>query len=139
MIRQIAILVVILVAACDTSRLGAPRGTTGGIVGTPGSVTASGIVGSWRRILYFIAADGSASASETIWRFNANGSASRTSITRNYSAGLADAQTVDVRWEPLSQSVRVTFLPPSSGTFEYSYRFAGDTLYLASQAYGRVQ
>jgi hypothetical protein len=98
-----------------------------------------GLVGSWRRILFFIAADGSASASETIWRFNANGSASRTSISRNYSAGIADAQTVDARWELLAQSVRVTFLAPSSGTFEYSVRVTGDTLYLASQGYGRVQ
>lgn len=88
--------------------------------------------------MYFFSDDGSASASETIWRFNANGTAQRTSITRNFTAGLADAQTVDARWEALTQSVRVTYLPPSSGTFEYSVRFVGDTLFLASQGYGRV-
>ena len=95
-------------------------------------------VGTWRRILYFLADDGSASSSETTWRFNADGTASRLSVTRNYTAGLADAQTVDARWEPLTQTVRITYLPPSTGTFEFSYRVTRDTLYLASQAYGRI-
>ena len=49
-----------------------------------------------------------------------------------------DAQTVDARWEPLVQTVRITYLPPSSGTFEFSYRVNGDTLYLASQPYARI-
>ena len=78
------------------------------------------------------------SSSETTWRFNADGTASRLSVTRNFTAGLADAQTVDARWEPLVQTVRITYLPPSSGTFEFSYRVNGDTLYLASQPYARI-
>jgi hypothetical protein len=130
----------IALAACDSGRLGAPlgsRGTSGGIDGSGGSI-AAGIVGTWRRILYFLADDGSASSSETTWRFNADGTASRLSVTRNFTAGLADAQTVDARWEALTQAVRVTYLAPSSGTFEFSYRISGDTLYLASQGYVRV-
>jgi hypothetical protein len=110
----------------------------GGTTGTGGTSIAAGVVGTWRRILYFLAEDGSASSSETTWRFNANGTASRISVTRNYTAGLADAQTVDARWEALTQSLRITYLPPSSGTFEFSYRINQDTLYLASQAYVRV-
>lgn len=133
------VLLLVSLASCDSGRLGAPLGSTRGTTGTTGPTTmASGLVGTWRRILYFIAADGSASSSETTWRFNADGSASRLSVTRNYTAGLADAQTVDARWEPLTQAVRITFLPPSSGTFEFSYRISQDTLYLASQGYGRV-
>ena len=139
MIRRLTFVVIVLVAACDGGRFSGPRGSTGGGPGTAGGNPASSIVGTWRRILYFIAADGSAGASETIWTFSSNGAASRTSISRNYTAGVADAQTVDARWEQLTQSVRVTFLPPSSGTFEYSFRITGDTLYLASQGYGRVQ
>ena len=137
MLRRCAILVLVAVAACDSGRLGAPRGSTGGIGGTPGSVT-SGLVGTWRRVLFFFAEDGSAGSNETTWRFNANGTANRTTITRNFTAGLFDSQTVDARWEALTQSVRITFLPPSSGTFEFSYRITGDTLFLASQGYGRV-
>ena len=137
MIRRCALIVTTLtLVACDSGRLGAPRGATLGGLG--GTSSAPGIVGTWRRILYFLADDGSASSSETTWRFNADGSASRLSVTRNFTAGLADAQTVDARWEALTQSVRITFLPPSSGTFEYSYRVNRDTLYLASQAYGRL-
>jgi hypothetical protein len=120
--------------------VGAPVGGTLGTVGpgTTGTTASSVLVGTWRRILYFLAEDGSASSSETTWRFNADGTASRLSVTRNFTAGLADAQTVDARWEPLVQTVRITYLPPSSGTFEFSYRVNGDTLYLASQPYARI-
>jgi hypothetical protein len=135
-LRRSVILGLSLLAGCDSGRLGGPLGSTGG--GTAGGGAASGIVGTWRRILFFIAEDGSASSSETTWRFNANGTASRLSVTRNYTAGLADAQAVEARWEGLPQAVRITFLPPSSGTFEFSYRISADTLYLASQGYVRV-
>ena len=135
--RFLTVLLAVATVACDGSRLGAPRGATIG-TGTTGGAAASGLVGTWRRILFFLAADGSASSSETTWRFNADGSASRLSVTRNFTAGLADAQTVDARWELLTQSVRITYLPPSSGTFEFTYRLSRDTLYLASQAYARV-
>ena len=138
MMRRCVVLGLALVTACDSGRLGAPRGSTGGTAGTSGGVAATGLVGTWRRVLFFIADDGSAGSNETIWRFDSNGTASRASVTRNYSAGVADVQTVDARWEPLSESVRITYLPPSSGTFEFSYRVTGDTLFLASQAYGRV-
>ena len=139
MVRRWALIVTTLtLAACDSGRLGAPRGATMGGLGGTSNAGASGVVGTWRRILYFLADDGSASSSETTWRFNADGSANRLSVTRNFTAGLADAQTVEARWEALTQSVRVTFLPPSSGTFEYTYRVSRDTLYLASQAYVRL-
>ena len=131
-------LLLLAIAACDSGRLGAPVGTIGGTTGTTGAAAASGLVGTWRRILYFLDASGSASSSETTWRFNADGTAKRVSVTRNYTAGLADSQTVDARWEALTQSVRITYLPPSSGTFDFSYRISRDTLYLASQGYVRV-
>ena len=140
MVRRPLIFTLVLIAACDGGRLGAPDGGTLGTVGTrtTGTIASSELVGTWRRILYFLAEDGSASSSETTWRFNADGTASRLLVTRNFTAGLADAQTVDARWEPLVQTVRITYLPPSSGTFEFSYRVNGDTLYLASQAYARI-
>jgi hypothetical protein len=138
MVRRSALALLVTLAACDSGRLGAPRGSTGSIGGTGGTTTTSGIVGSWRRILYFLSEDGSAGSNETTWRFASDGSASRVTVTRNFTAGLADAQTLDARWEALTQSVRITYLPPSAGTFEYSVRINGDTLYLASQAYGRI-
>lgn len=146
--RRWAILALVLLAGCDSGRLGAPvggpstgtNGTAGGGTGTGGggSTATSAILGTWRRILFFIAEDGSAGSNETTWRFNGDGTAWRLSVTRNFTAGIADAQTVDARWELLPQAVRITFLPPSSGTFEFSFRVSADTLYLASQAYGRV-
>jgi hypothetical protein len=139
--RRWAVLMLVALTACDSGRLGAPPGsggTAGGIGGSGGGPIAAGVVGTWRRILYFLADDGSASSSETTWRFNADGTASRLSVTRNFTAGLADAQTVDARWEALTQAIRVTYLAPSFGTFEFSYRISRDTLYLASQGYARV-
>ena len=143
MVRRCAVFLLLAVlAACDSGRLGAPRGTsrtgTTGIIGG-GSAASTAIVGTWRRTLFFLADDGSASSNETTWRFNSDGSASRLTVTRNFTAGLFDAQTVDARWEALTQSVRITYLPPSSGTFEFTFRITNDTLYLASQAYGRVR
>lgn len=144
MLRKLTLLVTAAlsaaaIAACESPRIGGPLGTTGtGGIGTTGGASASGLIGTWRRIIFFIAGDGSSGSNETTWRFNADGTASRLTVTRNFTAGVADAQTVDARWEPLTQAVRITFLPPSSGTFEFSYRVAADTLYLASQAYGRI-
>jgi hypothetical protein len=110
------------------------NGTIGG-----GSAASSALVGTWRRVLFFFTDDGSSASNETTWRFNSDGTASRLTVTRNFTAGLFDAQTVDARWEAPTQSVRITYLPPSSGTFEFSYRITNDTLYLASQGYGRVR
>jgi hypothetical protein len=137
-VRRLSIAFLVALAACDSGRLGAPLGSSNGTAGTTGTTAATSLVGTWRRIIYFLADDGSASSSETTWRFNANGTASRLSVTRNYTAGLADAQSVDARYEALTSTVRITYLAPSSGTFEYSYRVSRDTLYLASQAYARV-
>lgn len=127
----------VVLTACDSGRLGAPLGSAG-TTGTTGTTGVPGLVGTWRRILFFLAEDGSASSSETTWRFNGDGTAWRFSVTRNFTAGLADAQTVDARWEALPQAVRITFLPPSSGTFDFPVRISADTLYLASQGYTRV-
>ena len=139
MIRRWPLVLVAVLAACDTGRLSAPRGTAG-TVGTIGGAAAStALVGTWRHILYFFAEDGSAASNETTWRFNADGTANRLTVTRNYTAGLFDSQTVDARWEAQAQSVRITYLPPSSGAFEFFYRISNDTLYLASQGYGRVR
>ncbi|MDF2773557.1 MAG: hypothetical protein K0S86_3054 [Geminicoccaceae bacterium] len=126
-----------LLVACESSRLGGPLGSAGG-TGTAGGASGSGLVGTWRRILLFVAEDGSTGSNETTWRFNANLTASRLTVTRNFTSGLSDAQVVEALWEPLPQSVRITYLPPSSGTFEFPYRITADTLFLASQAYGRV-
>ena len=142
MVRRWAFVLAAVLAACDSGRLSAPRGTSStGTTGTigGGSAASTALVGTWRRILFFFADDGSAASNETTWRFNSDGSASRLTVTRNYTAGLFDSQSVDARWEALTQSVRITYLPPSSGTFEFSYRIANDTLYLASQGYGRVR
>lgn len=135
--RTALVLVIGALAACESPRLSGPLGSTGGR-GTTSSPMAPGLVGTWRRILYFIAEDGSSGSNETTWRFNADGSASRLTVTRNFSSGQFDAQTLNARWEPLTQAVRITYLPPSSGTFDFSYRIVADTLFLASQVYGRI-
>jgi hypothetical protein len=136
--RGWSVVLLVALAACDSGRIGAPFGPRNGTAGTTGTTSATSLVGTWRRIIFFLADDGSASSSETTWRFNANGTATRVSVTRNFTAGLADAQSVDARWEALTQTVRITYLAPSSGTFEFTYRVSGDTLYLASQGYARV-
>ena len=135
--RSVLAVAIAALSGCESSGLSGPLGSTGGN-GTTSTPVAQGLVGTWRRILYFIAEDGSAGSNETTWRFAADGSGSRLTVTRNFSAGTADFQTLNARWELLTQSVLITYLPPSSGTFEFTYRIVADTLYLASQAYGRI-
>ena len=135
-LRMAIIGTTVAVMACDGSRVSAPiAGGAGASTGAPNA--GHSVVGTWRRTIYLLDEAG-AHSSETTWRFNANGTATRLTITRNHTAGIGDAQSVDARWEPLAQAVRVTFLPPSSGTFDFSVRLEGTTLYLASQAYNRV-
>ena len=141
-LHRLAIVVAALAAvACDGSRLSAP-GTAGTfpVGGVGGGTRPSGhfLVGSWRRTIFFVDEFGQAHSTETTWRFSESGSASRLTIARNHTAGLADSQYLEAQWEPLPQAVRITYLPPSSGTFEFSIRLEGSTLYLASQAYNRV-
>lgn len=133
--------VTILAASCDGKpALTGPGGVTVGVGGDGGFNQPDGaLLGSWRRTLFLFDVEGFAHSSETTWRFFAGGTAVRTVVARNISLGTADVLVTDLRWTADATTVRVTFLPPSSGTAEYSWRVRADTLDLASQQYIRLR
>ena len=136
----------LVLAACDGSaKLTAPDGRV--LVGVPGPGGAGGsagnassaLVGTWNRTIFLLLADGSAGSTETVWQFAADGTGARTVTARNFSAGVFDVFLTNVTWQATSTTVRVTFLPPQSGTVDYSWLVRGDTLLLAGQDYVRVR
>jgi hypothetical protein len=60
--RRWALVLLVVLAACDSGRLSAPGGTlTNGTIGG-GSAASSALVGTWRRVLFFFTDDGSSAS-----------------------------------------------------------------------------
>lgn len=134
--------VTILAAACDGKpALTGPGGVSVGIGGGGGGFNQpdGALLGNWRRTIFLLDVEGFPHSSETTWRFFSGGTAVRTIVARDLTFGVADVQVTDLRWTADATTVRVTFLPPASGTAEYSWRVRGDTLELASQPYIRLR
>jgi hypothetical protein len=134
----------LVVAACDGgAKLTSPDGRV--LVGVPGpgggnsANASSALVGTWQRTIFLLQADGSAASTETVWQFAGDGTGARTVTARNFSAGVFDTFLTNVTWQATATTVRVTFLPPQSGTVDYSWFVRGDTLLLAGQDYVRVR
>lgn len=124
--------------ACGTERstpgITGPRGTPPGQ-----TVRDAALVGSWWRILLFTDEDGTAHASETTWRFDSGGSASRTVVATNLTFGFFDTVVANARWHTESGgTVVITFVAPDSGTVRFAYRISRDTLVLDTRAFLRV-
>lgn len=135
----VAMLAVSITSACGDGGLLATdpiRATTG-----DGGVTALGdaLVGTWRRIIFFIDDAGVPRSSETTWRFDASGTTARSVVARDLSSGLSDAVVITGSWHVENAEVVVTFDPPAGGQVRFSASVAGDTLFLASQPYMRVR
>lgn len=95
------------------------------------------LVGSWWRILLFTDEDGTAHASETTWRFESNGHATRTVVASNLTHGFFDTVEAGARWRTEGGDVVITFVAPDSGTVRFAYRVSADTLVLDTRAFLR--
>lgn len=123
--------------ACGTER------SVTGIGGTPngtGTVTRdAALVGSWWRVVIFVADDGTAHASETTWRFDPAGSAARTVVATNLTYGFFDSVVVQARWRTEGATAVITYLTPDTGTVRFAYRVSGDTLLLGDREFLRAR
>ncbi len=135
----LATLVVLCVgtAAC----VGGERSTVG-MTGPPGSPSGpverdALLLGSWWRILVFTDDDGTAHSSETTWRFDADGDATRTVVATNLTHGFFDTVVAGARWRTEGGDVVITFVAPDSGTVRFAYRVTADTLLLDTRAFLR--
>ena len=106
--------------------------------GSGGPAVSLSIEGTWRRTLVFFDDVGFVNSSETTWTFEAGGSASRTSVTANVTAGISDTSVTLARWRIEGTNVIIDFTAPSPGTITLSFRVEGTTLFLAGQEYLRV-
>jgi hypothetical protein len=129
------ILLLAICAGCTGGRE-LPTGTRPiGQSGTPSA--SSGLVGTWRRILFFNDVSGAALSSETTWTFRGDGTATRVVIARNYTAGTADQLVATARWAVDGTTLVVTFVSPDPGTVRFPFQVDGSILVLAGQAYNR--
>ena len=113
-----------------------------GVTGPPGPPSGpverdAVLVGSWWRILLFTDADGTAHASETTWRFDSNGDATRTVVASNLTFGFFDTVVAGARWRTEGGDVVITFVAPDSGAVRFAYRVSADTLVLDTRAFLR--
>lgn len=114
-----------------------------GITAPPGSPSGpierdAALVGSWWRILVFTDEDGTVHSSETTWRFDATGNATRTVVATNLTHGFFDTVVAGARWRTEGGDVVITFVPPNSGTVRFAYRVTADTLLLDTRAFLRL-
>ena len=127
---------------CAESAITAPTFTgagSGGTSGTGGALETHdpALVGTWSRTVVFQDAAGNVQSSQTVWAFGADGSATRTVIATNLSAGITDTITSRGSWYTEGSVAVITWLPPASGTISFSYAVSGTTLVLGGTAYTR--
>lgn len=116
-------------------------GTSGaGGGGSSGSTAThdAALVGTWSHTLVFTDAAGNLQSSQTVWEFRADGSATRTVIASNLTAGIADTVATAAQWHTEGSVAVITWQPPSSGTARYDWSVSGSTLMLGGTAYARV-
>jgi hypothetical protein len=95
-------------------------------------------VGSWWRIVLFSDDDGTTHASETTWRFETSGAATRTVVASNLTYGFFDTVVASAQWRTEGGAVVISFSAPDSGTVRFAYRVSGDTLRLDTREFLRV-
>lgn len=136
--RHVAIAALALAGlACDDvhARLG-PGISIGS--GTNTSTQHSALVGLWTRVVVLTDNQGNEHSSRTTWEFRSDGSATRTVVTHNLSAGITDVLTSNATWHTEGSTVVITFRPPDSGTSRFSFTVFGNVLTLDSRDFVRI-
>lgn len=136
--RHVAIAVLGLAGlACDNvnARLG-PGISIGS--GTNTSTQHSALVGLWTRVVVLTDNQGNEHSSRTTWEFRSDGSATRTVVTHNLSAGITDVLTSNATWHTEGSTIVITFRPPDSGTSRFSFTVFGNVLTLDGRDFVRI-
>jgi hypothetical protein len=122
-----------LALACDGPGVVSPHRVT---IAQEGGVPASqALVGTWRRIVYFIDGDGVARSSETTWQFTSGGGASRVQVARNYTDGISDVLVSAGQFRVEGTRIVVDLTTPSVTRLVYEVRRSGNQLELAGEPY----
>jgi hypothetical protein len=98
----------------------------------------STLVGVWTRVVVITDNQGNAHSSRTTWEFRSDGSATRTLITQNVSAGISDVLTANAFWRTEGSTLVITFRAPDSGTSHFGFSVFGNVLSLDGRDFVRV-
>jgi len=126
-------------AGCDGPGVVSPGTVRYGQVGAGGGSVSQALVGTWRRAVFFLDDVGVARASETSWRFGADGTVVRVQVARNLSVGLADVVVSAGRYRVENTRVLIDFVSPSPAQLAFEVRVSGTQLTLAGEPYLRVE
>lgn len=135
-LRRTALLLVALLLGCDGPGIVGLRTARLGRVGAPSAST--GVIGTWRRVIYFLDDFNYSRSSETTYQFAADGTAVRLQVARNFTLGLSDAVVSAGRWRLENTRIIIDFVSPSNFQLAFDTRLVGDQLELGGQVFLRV-
>jgi hypothetical protein len=131
----------VALAACDGASgitfLAGPSSTAGAGGGANADVHDAALVGRWSRTVTFTT-DTGIQSSQTIWEFRADGSATRTVIATNHTAGISDQVAVNAVWRTTGSMITIDFTSPDSGTVQFAFGVSGSTLTLGGDTFTRI-
>jgi hypothetical protein len=106
--------------------------------GTGSGPQHNGVVGLWTRVVVITDNEGTAHSSRTTWEFRSDGSAVRTVVTQNLSAGISDVISANATWHTDGSTLVITFRPPNTGTSRFSFFVFGNVLTLDGRDFVRI-
>ncbi|HJU69581.1 MAG TPA: hypothetical protein VJ650_15175 [Gemmatimonadaceae bacterium] len=107
-------------------------------IGTGTGSHQNAIVGIWTRVVVITDNHGDAHSSRTTWEFRSDGTATRTLITQNVSAGMSDVLTANAFWRTEGATLVITFRSPDSGTSRFGFSVFGNVLSLDGRDFVRI-
>lgn len=134
-------LAVVAVACIDTTtpqyfnNSGFNSSGSGGGGGT--GALDSNLVGQWTETVVDTV-NGDPTNQQTIWAFNADGTASRTVITFDITTSVTDTTIFNGTWTADGSTVSITFQAPNPGTEQFTYVINGSTLLLGQTEFVRT-
>ncbi len=135
-------LAIVAVACIDTTTPqyfnngnGFNTGVGGG--GGGGGQLDSNLVGSWSSTVVDTV-NGDPTNQQTIWAFNADGSASLTVITFDITTSVSDTTIKNGSWTADGTTVTITFQAPDTGSEAFTYVINGSTLTLGQTDFVRT-
>lgn len=103
-----------------------------------GSQQQNAVVGLWTRVVVITDNGGNAHSSRTTWEFRSDGSATRTLVTQNLSAGISDVISANATWHTEGSTLVITFRPPDAGTSRFFFAVFSNVLTLDGRDFVRI-
>lgn len=106
--------------------------------GTGSGSRQNAVVGLWTRVVVITDNGGNAHSSRTTWEFRSDGSATRTVVTQNLSAGISDVMSANATWRTEGSTLVITFRPPDAGTSRFFFAVFSNVLTLDGRDFVRI-